>query len=290
MRFNFLIFIIFLESYLYASTIRGSGSTLAAPLFYALSYHYYQSKNVIVTYDASNSYLGIERLKLGGIDFASSDKQLSEDNLKKNNLKQFPVLQTTINIVHNVKGIGNNKLHLTNETVADIFLKRITYWDDPKITANNKDIYLPHKKIKLVVRKAKSGTTYNFTKFLNTYSPLWKQKIGIVNNLELPNVLYGKNNENISTIITNTPYSIGYIPKPYCRAYKLSSIAIQDSKNRWVGSGEESYPLNLYNYILFSNKSNKQNKEAILFFDWILNNGNHYFNKLGYKPLRGNKE
>lgn len=280
-----MIFLFVIFNYSIASPfLKGSGSTLSEPAYYSWAYYFHKEKDIVLYYESIGSFSGLKKLKFNSIDFASSDKSMDEEYLVKNDLIQFPTLETSINIVHNIKDIESNSLKLTNEIISKIFKKEIEYWDDISIVNLNKDIKLPHKNIVVVLRKGDSGTTYYFTKYLYETTHKWKE-IGTTKNLELPNVIYGKNNQEISSRIEDLPYSIGYLPAPYAIANKLPSIVIQNRKGEWKNFSETDYPIKILNYTLAPKKLIKENKEFIKFFNWVFKDGDKYIKELGFTPL-----
>lgn len=283
MKIKIFILSILLSTILYCDSIKAAGSTFAAPMFYSLAYHYYQEKGIDLNYQSIGSFSGINILKLGSIDFASSEKSLKEDELKKFNLVQFPLFTSSIDIVCNIKGIQDGKLKITNNILAQIFLGKITYWDDPKILHLNKTLQLPHEKIVVVSREGESGTTYSFTQFLNNSSILWAKEIGVVKALQLEDGKMAKGNEGVSNKILTTPFSIGYLPSPYRKVNKLSRISIEDKNGKWTYSNDENYPIEIVNYLLVLKQKYQSGKKLSEFFSWVANKGPVIAKELGYK-------
>jgi phosphate transport system substrate-binding protein len=265
--FFFIISIVIVTQ---ASAIKGGGATLSAPLYYSWSYYFYKDTNKAVFYDSIGSFAGINKLKIDAIDFASSDKMVDDRSLFKESLFQLPIISTYIDIVYNLKGVDN--LKLSYDILTDIFLGKIEYWDDKRISAINKDIPLPHKSINVILRSDNSGTTYNFTKFLSKYDKRWRDNIGVVKCIKSKYALKAKGNQNISQKVKETDYSISYLPRPYTISNKLSAISFENK-------------IKVNNYIIFQKKKVESNKDFLEFLKWVLKSGDKISKELGYFPL-----
>jgi phosphate transport system substrate-binding protein len=273
MKTRLFILLFLLSTALNSTSIKGAGSTFASPLIYSFAYHYYQATNIEINYQSIGSFSGLNILKLGSIDFVSSDKKLTKYELDKYKLEQFYLMSSIIDITHNIEGVKDRELKITSKVLAKIFLGEILYWDDSRILQLNRKLNLPHKKISVIIREGKSGTTYHFTSFLNISSIDWAKIVGVTKELKLKHALSADSNESITSKILSTPFSIGYIPYPYIKANKLPRVLIEDKNNSFI---------KMDNFIVVSKDSFEKNKELFDFFEWIANNGQDIAKELGY--------
>jgi len=195
--------------------ISGAGASFPAPLYYDWAYQYGKETKSRVNYQSIGSGGGIKQISKRIVDFGASDKPLTVKELAKDKLLQFPAVIGSIVIAINVEGIADEQLHLKNEVVADIFAGRITMWNDPKIAIDNQGLKLPNEKIIVVHRSDGSGTTYNFTYYLNKSSEYWANNYGVGKAIEWATGIGGKGNEGVASLVKQTPYTIGYIENAY---------------------------------------------------------------------------
>ncbi len=161
-----------------AAEITGAGATFIYPLMSKWSADYNKATGTKVNYQSIGSGGGIAQIKAGTVDFGSSDKPLPPEELAAAGLGQFPSAIGGVVPVVNVEGIEPGKLRLTGPLLADIFLGKVTMWNDPAIAAPNPGVALPATKINVVHRSDGSGTTFNFANYLSKVSPEWKTKVG----------------------------------------------------------------------------------------------------------------
>jgi len=305
-----LILLLALSSLISAEKINGAGASFPAPLYYDWAYTYQKAEGVNVNYQAIGSGGGIKQIAARTVDFGGSDKPLKPEELKEKKLLMFPAVIGSIVLAHNIPGVKDNELKLTNTTVADIFMGKISFWDDEKIKADNKNISLPHKKISVVHRSDGSGTTYNFTYYLSSVSKAWDDEIGTGKAISWPAGLGGKGNEGVTNLIKQTPCSIGYIEYAYKIKNNLPAAVLQTASGKWVEAKEEnfkaaaafakwtadehfyqllalqpgdnSYPIVAATFILLPSEKQGMNKNVTALFDYAFKNGDEAAKKLGY--------
>ena len=295
------------------SRISGAGATFPAPLYYDWAYRYAKATHVRVNYQSIGSGGGIKQISNRVVNFGASDKPLNSKKLAKLKLLQFPAVIGSIVVAFNVPGIGDEQLKLTNKNVADIFAGKITMWNDAAIGAENKGLKLPNEKIIVVHRSDGSGTTYNFTYYINGSSKNWADNYGVGKAIAWEVGIGGKGNEGVASLVKQTPYALGYIENAYKEKNHLAAAVLQTASGKWVVANEEnfkaaakyaswtkednfyamlalqpgdtSYPIVAATFILLPVEKTKMNKKVIKFFDYAFNKGDASAKKLGYIPL-----
>lgn len=296
-----------------AEKINGAGATFPAPLYYDWAFAYQKTSSVNINYQAIGSGGGIKQIAARTVDFGASDEPLKPKELEEKKLLMFPAAIGSIVLAHNIPEIKDNELKLSNSVLADIFMGKITHWNDPKIKADNKNLNLPNKQITTVHRSDGSGTTYNFTYYLSNISKAWDDEIGTGKAISWPNGMGGKGNEGVTNLIKQTPYSIGYIEYAYKVKNNLSAAVLQTKSGKWVEAKEEnfkasakhanwtakdhfyellalqpgdnSYPIVAATFILLPKEKQSINKSVTAFFDYAFSNGDISAAKLGYIAL-----
>src|SRR5262249_56654850 len=168
------------------TAINGAGATFPYPIYARWAADYKEKSGVKLNYQAIGSGGGIAQIKAKTVDFGASDEPLSDEELDKAGLVQFPTVIGGVVVVANVEGVQNFQLKLSPEVLADIFLGKITKWTDKAIAAENRDVKLPNQDITVAHRADASGTTYLFTSYLSEVSAAWKSKIGAGKPIECP--------------------------------------------------------------------------------------------------------
>lgn len=183
----------------YAEELKGRGASFPAPLYKVWTSEYYKATGVQVNYTPTGSGDGVKSIKKRMVDFAGSDKPLKQKLLKKNRLYMFPSVVGSVVLAYHLDGVKDGELKLSREAVAGIFGGTITHWDDKAITAHNAGLTLPHEPITVAVRADKSGTTFNFTYFLNQIDE--KIKVSKKPTWKAAKVIAGKSNSGVSANI-----------------------------------------------------------------------------------------
>ncbi|HAL22694.1 MAG TPA: phosphate ABC transporter substrate-binding protein PstS, partial [Stenotrophomonas sp.] len=268
-----------------------------------------------INYQSIGSGGGIAQIKAGTVDFGSSDKPLSSDELAQAGLAQFPSAIGGVVPVVNIEGLEAGKLRLTGALLADIFLGKVKTWNDPAIVAANPGVTLPDGKITLVHRSDGSGTTFNFSNYLSKVSPEWKTKVGEGTSVQWPDGVGGKGNEGVASYVKQIKGSIGYVELAYALQNAMPYTALQNAAGTWVqpnaetfaaaaasadwasakdfnlvitnAPGEQAWPITATNFMLMQKqpKDAKRNQDALAFFKWAFENGQAQANELHYVPL-----
>lgn len=221
-----------------ATQLTGAGSTFVYPFFSKAFYQYSQAHgDTTVNYQSIGSGGGIQQFTQKTVDFGASDVPMNADELKRASdpVIQIPVALGGESIVYNVPDIHKG-LRMTRELVANIFLGKITNWNDAAIAKLNPGSKLPSLPIVVVHRSDGSGTTYIFTDFLSSVSPEWKSKVGTGKSVSWPatSSVGGKGNEGVAGQVNNTPGAIGYVELAYALENHMDSAALQNRSGQWV--------------------------------------------------------
>ncbi len=221
-----------------ATQLIGAGSTFDNPFFSKAFYQYNQMHNdVAVNYQSIGSGGGIQQFTAKTVDFGATDVPMNADELKRagGNVLQIPVALGGVAVSYNLPGIHSG-VRLTRALLADIFLGRVTKWNDPQITRLNRGTNLPSLSIVVAHRSDGSGTTYIFSDFLSHISPEWKSKVGTGKSVQWPagSSVGGKGNEGVAGIVRNTPGAIGYVELAYAIENHIDTAALLDRAGDWV--------------------------------------------------------
>jgi phosphate transport system substrate-binding protein len=228
-------------------------------------------------------------------------------------LIQFPTVIGGVVPVVNIKGIAPGQIKMTGAVLGDIYLGKITKWNDPALTALNPGVPLPDAQIAVVRRADGSGTSFIFTNYLSKANPEWKEKVGEGTAVNWPTGAGGKGNEGVSAFVQRLPNSIGYVEYAYAKQNKMSYVLMKNKDGVFVKPedtafkaaaagadwsksfyqiltdqpGKESWPISGATYILFYKNQDKpaSASAALKFFDWAYNSGDAMADELDYVPL-----
>lgn len=297
------------------TAIKGAGASFPYPCYSQWTYKYYELSRVKVTYQSIGSGAGITQIKARAVNFAGSDIPLPPDKLKEFHLLQFPMLVGGIVPIVNLKGVSPGGLHLTPVVLANIFLKKITRWNDPAITAENPTLQLPDQEITVVHREDGSGTTFIFTNYLSKISPVWKEKVGNDKEVDWPTGIGAKQNEGVARRVMQIEGSIGYVEYAYAFQNRIPYALVRNldgsyvhpstetfmaaaSKADWKQApgfymiltnqpGRFSWPIVGATFILMhqSQPDASRAQATLKFFDWAYHHGQEIARKLHYVPL-----
>jgi len=297
------------------TTINGAGATFPYPIYAKWAESYKAKSGVGMNYQSIGSGGGIKQIKAKTVDFGASDKPLSADELNASGLIQFPMVMGGVVPVVNVKGIKAGDLKLTGATLGDIYLGKISKWNDPALQKLNPNIKLPDEKITPVARADGSGTTFIFTHYLSKVSPEFKNKIGNNTSVAWPTGVSGKGNEGVASYVQRLNGSIGYVEYAYALQNKMAFTQLQNSAGQfvkpnsesfqaaasgadWAGTpgynvmltnqpGAKSWPISGATFILVYTKQDKpaNAKEVLKFFDWAYRHGDKLAEQLDYIPM-----
>ena len=299
-----------------AINVTGAGASFVFPLLSQWSGEYKTATGNQVNYQSIGSGGGIAQAKAGTVDFGSTDAPLKPEELAEYNLGQFPSVVGGVVPVVNIEGIAANQLRLTGAMLADIYLGKITQWNDPAIVAINPGLALPELDIKAVYRSDGSGTTFNFVNYLGQVSPAWKEQVGeAATSVQWPLGVGGRGNEGVAAFTAQLSGAIGYVELSYALQNNLTTVSLQNAAGNWVvpsiasfqaaaasadwanapdfhllitnAPGADAWPIAATNFILVSkNPTNPERARAALdFFRWAYANGDARAEELGYVPL-----
>jgi phosphate transport system substrate-binding protein len=296
-----------------SSTLVGAGSTLVAPLVSVWQPEYLKESKVSVAYSAIGSGGGIAQITARTVDFGASDAPLTEDEFKEaKGVVQIPWALAATVIAYNVPGVPTH-LKLTGPVLAEIFMGKITTWNDAKIAALNPGMKLPSMKITPVYRTDGSGDTFALTNYLSQISPQFKAQIGNSTQVKWPVGVGGKGNSGIGGALKSTPGSIGYIAIAYVLAEEFPYALVQNAAGQYPVPGIPSisaaakalkevpannevsivnppasaagaYPISTFTYALVPLKSTKASTLKP-FLKWAISTGQKFGPKLDFAPL-----
>lgn len=296
-----------------ADDVIGSGSTFAAPLYARWADEYRKSGGGRIIYHPMGSSGGLKQVIAHQVDFAGSDAPLPDDQLKKEGLVQFPTVIGAVVPVVNLPGIKAGQLMLTGEVLANIFLGKILYWDDPAIARLNPKIKMPNNPIAVVRRQDGSGTTLIWTHYLAQVNPEWKRRVGEGVSVRWPLGIGGKGNEGVATYVGYLPGAIGYVAWDFTKQNHLTYVAMTNATGAivepgaetfnaaaasadWSGSlhqfltnqpGKDAWPVIGATYAIVRARPDeaRHTEETLKFFDWALLHGQSSSEALDYCPL-----
>ena len=297
----------------YAQEITGAGASFPAPVYSKWAADYNKATGVKVNYQSVGSGAGIKQIDSKTVDFGASDMPQTDEVLKAKGQFQFPtVIGGTVPVV-NVKGIGPGQLRLDGQVLGDIYLGKITKWNDAAIKALNPTLALPDAAIAPVRRADGSGTTFNFTNYLSRVHAEWKTKVGEGTAVNWPLGAGGKGNEGVSAFVARLPNSIGYVEYSYAKQNKMSYTLLKNRDGVFVAPNEDSFkaaaaganwnqsfyqlitdqpgknawPISTATFILMHVKQDKPEHatETFKFFTWAFKNGDKIASDLDYVPI-----
>src|SRR3989304_2875553 len=224
-----------------AELINGAGATFPYPLYSKWAYEYAKSTGLKLNYQSIGSGGGIKQVAAKTVDFGASDAPLGEQDLAKSGLTQFPMAIGGVVPVVNVPGIKPGELKLTGDVLADIYLGRITKWNDQRIASLNPGLKLAGDKITVVHRSDGSGTTWIFTNYLDKVSADWKKSVGVGTAVKWPTGVGGKGNEGVANYVSRIDGAIGYVEYAYAKQNKLSHAQMMNKDGAMVSPTEASF-------------------------------------------------
>jgi phosphate transport system substrate-binding protein len=218
----------------FAADITGAGSTFIFPVLSKWADAYKKETGNGVNYQSIGSGAGIKQIEASTVTFGATDAPLKAEQLQKDGLSQWPMIMGAIVPVVNIDGIKAGDMVLDGPTLAEIYLGKITKWDDAAIKKLNANLKLPSDAISVVHRADGSGTTFNFTDYLSKISPDWKSKVGEGTAVEWPAGVGAKGNEGVAGNISQTKNSIGYVEYAYAKQNKLTYTQLVNKAGKTV--------------------------------------------------------
>jgi phosphate transport system substrate-binding protein len=299
----------------HAVDITGAGATFPYPIYAKWADAYRKATGVGLNYQSIGSGGGIKQITAKTVDFGASDMPMTPEDLEKNGLLQFTAIMSGDVMAYNIRGFGSVALTLSAPMIADIYLGKITMWNDPAILKANPGVSLPSQAISVVHRSDGSGTTFIFVNYLSKVSAEWKAKVGEGTSVAWPVGVGGKGNEGVASYVQRIDGAIGYVEYAYAKQNKL---AVAKMVNRGGGvvapsddafkaaaagadwskapgmylvltdqAGKASWPMTGASFILMHKVQEKPEnaKEVLKFFDWSFKNGAKMADELDYVPM-----
>ncbi len=302
----------------YATDITGAGATFPYPIYAKWAEAYKTQTGTGMNYQSIGSGGGIKQIQAKTVDFGASDAPMTPNELALAGLTQFPAVIGGVVPVINVAGVAPGQLKLDGKVLADIFLGKITKWNDPLIAADNAGVALPDETITVVHRADGSGTTFIFTTYLSQVSLDWKRSVGGDKAVSWPVGTGGKGNEGVASYVQRIKNSIGYVEYAYALQNKMNYTQLKNRDGQFVPPsdnsfkaaaanakwetdkgfyeiltnepGKDSWPITGATFILIHKSQEKvaNATEVLRFFDWAFTNGDKLAADLDYVPLPAN--
>ena len=295
--------------------INGAGATFPNPIYSKWFSEYNKlHANVQINYQSLGSGAGIRQLTSNTVFFGATDGPMTDAQLAAapGKILHLPTVLGAVVPVYNIPGVSQ-ELKFTGQVLANIFLGKITKWNDPAIAAQNAGVNLPATEIAVVHRSDGSGTTYIWVDYLSKVSPEWNKSVGVNTSVKWPVGLGGKGNEGVSGLVSQTPGAIGYVELIYAVQNKIAYGSVQNSAGTFVRAspdavtaaaaaskmpgdfrvsitnppGKDAYPIASFTWLLFyeNPKDKVQGKTMVDFMKWALSDGQKFAKDLGYAPL-----
>ncbi len=296
-----------------AQEITGAGASFPAPVYAKWAADYHKATGVKINYQSVGSGAGIKQIDSKTVDFGASDMPQTDEVLAKKGQMQFPtVIGGTVPVI-NIKGIAPGQMKLDGQVLGDIYLGKITNWNDAAIKALNPGLALPDAAIAPVRRADGSGTTFNFTNYLSRVHPEWKTKVGEGTAVNWPVGAGGKGNEGVAAFVNRLPNSIGYVEYSYVKQNKMTYTLMKNRDGVFVAPDDETFkaaaagadwnksfyqlitdqpgknawPITTATFILMHLKQDKPANatETFKFFTWAFKSGDKIAADLDYVPM-----
>jgi phosphate transport system substrate-binding protein len=302
-------------------TISGAGSTFAQPIISQWGSELKENDDLTVNYNSVGSGAGIAQFQANTVDFGDTDSAMEDEEIevaeKNGKPVHIPIVFGAVTVSYNLPEIESG-LKLDGETIADIYLGKITKWNDPAIAKQNPGIELPETSITVVHRSDESGTTALFTTFLSDYSKEWESKVGADKSVKWPTGTGANGNEGVAGSVQQTEGSIGYVELAYALQNEFTTADVKNKAGQYVGptlestsaAGEgvkfppdlrfsainasaspQAYPIAsgtfviVYEDLCKAGKSEQAAKNVVEFLDYGLGEGQQVAEKLDYAPL-----
>ncbi len=293
-----------------AQDVTGAGASFPAPLYAKWASEYNKATGVKINYQSVGSGAGIKQIEAKTVAFGASDMPLTDEDLAKKGLMQLPTVIGGVVPVINIKGIAPGQLKLNGQVLGDIFLGKITKWNDAALKALNAGVALPDADIAVVRRADGSGTSFIFTNYLSKANAEWKSKVGEGTAVNWPTGAGGKGNEGVAAFVARLPNSIGYLEYAYVKQNKLTYAQMQNAAGSFVSpdenafkaaaagadwsksfyqvltnqAGKDSWPLTGATFILMQKVQDKpaDATATLKFFEWAYRSGEKMADELDY--------
>lgn len=296
-----------------AAELVGAGASLPTPVYNIWSDAYLKATGNKINYQSIGSGGGVKLVISKSVDFGATDIPLSGADLEKNGLLQFPTMVGGAVPIVNLPGIKADELRLTGPVLGDIYLGKITQWDDKNIRAINPSVKLPSMSIAIVHRGDGAGTSFVFTHYLSKVNTQWRDHVGTGTVVQWPTGMHGKGDEGVANFVNNLPGAIGYVEYAYAKQKKLNTVQMLNRAGSFVAASEQSlkaaanapwqqsnfgeiltdqmgqdvWPIAGATFIVMRRKEDKPvvANEALKFFQWSYRNGAALAQAQGYASL-----
>jgi phosphate transport system substrate-binding protein len=298
--------------------LTGAGATFPYPLYSKMFSEYDKACRVKVNYQSIGSGGGIRQLSEMTVDFGASDGIMDDKQkagAKGGAVLHVPTVAGATAVVFNLPGIKSGQLKLTPDVLADVYLKKITNWNDKRIAAANSGVKLPDLTIAVVHRSDGSGTTFIFTDYLSKVSAEWKDKVGSATSVNWPGDVGGKGNEGVANSVKQIPGAIGYVEVAYAKQNNIPWAQMQNKSKKFLepslegaeaaadvptlpdnmevmitdSTNPSGYPITGFTWLLlYENQTDANKADAVANLAWwMLHDGQKYATPLDYAPLKG---
>jgi phosphate transport system substrate-binding protein len=298
-----------------AADMTGAGSTFAYPIYAKWAEAYKAKTGNGLNYQSIGSGAGIKQIKAKTVDFGASDMPLPADELQAEGLMQFPTIMGGVVAVVNLDGVNPGQLKLSGDVLAEIYLGKITKWDDKAIAALNPGVKLPADDITVVHRADGSGTSFLFTDFLSKTNAEWKSKIGSGTAVKWATGVGGKGNEGVAANVQRIKGSIGYVEWAYAKKNRMAHTQLKNHDGQFLQPSDDAFKAAASNAawdktpgfaVVLTDQPGKaawpitgvtfalmhktqadaaKGKEVLGFFDWAFKNGAADAEQLDYVPM-----
>ena len=296
-----------------AADVTGAGASFVYPIMSKWSADYAKATGKKVNYQSIGSGAGIKQIKSKTVDFGASDMPLTDADLAADGMIQFPTVIGGVVPVVNIAGIQPGQIKIDGQVLGDIYLGKITKWNDAALTALNPGVPLPDAAISVVRRADGSGTTFLFTNYLSKVNAEWKAKVGEGTAVNWPLGAGGKGNEGVAAFVGRLANSIGYVEYAYVKQNKMNWVRLQNADGQFVAPDDDSFkaaaagadwsrsfyqilthqpgkaawPITGATFILMHKAQDKpqQAATALKFFEWAYQGGDKTAADLDYVPM-----
>jgi phosphate transport system substrate-binding protein len=300
----------------FAQKLNGAGATFPNPIYSKwFSEYHQQNPNVEINYQPIGSGGGIRQVTSGTVDFGATDGPMTDQQIAESKIKvmHIPTVLGAVVPIYNLPGVSQ-ELKFSPDVLADIYLGRITNWNDGRIAKDNQGVKLPNQEIIVIHRSDGSGTTFIFTDYLSKISGEWKSSVGASTSVAWPKGLGGKGNEGVAGLVRQMPGAIGYVELIYALQNKIAYGMIKNAAGAWEKAsvegvtaaaasvksmpadfrvsitnapGKDAYPISSFTWLLIPTQPQDAAKGHVLkeFLEWMLDHGESEASSLYYAPL-----
>jgi phosphate transport system substrate-binding protein len=296
------------------ATVTGAGASFPNPLYQKWGEAAREGAGIQLNYQSVGSGAGQSQIRNRTVDFGASDAPMTSAQLQEANLLQFPATMGSIVAIVNIPGVEGNKLRLTGDLLSDIYLGKVTKWNDPRLVELNKDLDLPNVAIAPVYRADGSGTTFVWVSYLSAVSPDFQKRVGVGTSVRWPTGAGARGNEGVAGTVRNVRGAIGYVEYAYAHSNGLVTTQLRNKAGQFVSpttesfqaaaanadwsvkdfaasvvdtQGEKSWPIVTPTFILLPRNPQDAAKaqNVMKFFDWAYRSGDAIASSLDYIPL-----